>query len=178
MCIRDSNNGVQNISEECESFDFFGQTCSDFGGNSGELRCTDQCTIDSSGCTTGTQGCQPDANEPDNASDMATAISLPFNATGQTLCGDDEDWYRIQLPMGSTYRINLDHEEADGDADIFLFSVVSTDIAVATAALNPSSEMIEYEVTGAVGTDFLLLVDNLVPQDTTNLPYTLSITEI
>ena len=109
---------------------------------------------------------------------MATTINLPFSATEQTLCGDDEDWYRIQLPMGATYRINLDHEESAGDADIFLFSVLSTEIPVGSSFLNPSSEEIEYEVTGSVGTDFLLLVENFVPQDTTNLPYNLSITEI
>lgn len=39
------------IDEECDGSDFDGKECSDFGFSAGDLKCTDECKIDSSGCS-------------------------------------------------------------------------------------------------------------------------------
>ncbi len=44
-------NGVKEAGEECDGTDLGGQTCLDQGFESGTLRCTSQCKLDTSGCT-------------------------------------------------------------------------------------------------------------------------------
>lgn len=44
-------NGVLEPGEVCDGDDFDGQTCQDLGFVGGELGCSDQCTIDATGCS-------------------------------------------------------------------------------------------------------------------------------
>jgi hypothetical protein len=43
--------GAAGSDEDCDGDDFKGRSCEDFGFSEGALACTDQCTIDTSGCS-------------------------------------------------------------------------------------------------------------------------------
>ncbi len=46
--------GVIDVGEQCDGTNLGGKTCSDYGFTSGSLSCTGSCTINTSGCTSGT----------------------------------------------------------------------------------------------------------------------------
>ncbi|MEK7584493.1 MAG: DUF4215 domain-containing protein, partial [Patescibacteria group bacterium] len=47
-------NGIQNTGEQCDNVDFGGASCQTFGFTDGTLRCSGQCTFDTSDCVTNT----------------------------------------------------------------------------------------------------------------------------
>ncbi len=54
-CIPGCGDGMKNLNESCDTNDFNGLSCSDYGKNAGTLSCTNNCTtIDTSGCYTTT----------------------------------------------------------------------------------------------------------------------------
>jgi hypothetical protein len=74
----DCGNGVVDPGEGCDGGNFNGQTCVGLGFDGGQLMCTANCSIDSSGCTNGGGGGQP-------AQGMYSSCLLPedcLNADG------------------------------------------------------------------------------------------------
>ena len=53
----DCGDGVAELDEACDGADLRNATCQSFGFESGELRCSPECTADTSGCA-GVEGCQ------------------------------------------------------------------------------------------------------------------------
>jgi len=49
-------NGVIDENEQCDSYDLDGQICANYGYNGGVLSCKNDCTFDTSGCTSGVGG--------------------------------------------------------------------------------------------------------------------------
>ncbi len=73
-------NGVIDDGEECDTNDFGGLTCTDFGGDTGALTCTQACTINSGNC--------PSCNE---------------SGLVQQLTSDDFDISQLQGRLRETY---------------------------------------------------------------------------
>gem|GEM_PF-2306900 len=79
------------------------------------------------GCAGGTcaaWSCAPDSYDAAGNDARASAASLPFAPAalaGLTLCERDEDWYALDLPAGSSLRVDVafDHAEADIDAALY-----------------------------------------------------------
>jgi cysteine-rich repeat protein len=104
-------NGVAEPGELCDGDDVRGRSCQDLGFDTGEARCTANCTFDTSGCS-GTETCQDgrdndgdgdaDCNDPGCAAACADPCATPeilpdpANVSGetrghavfQTLCAD------------------------------------------------------------------------------------------
>ncbi|WP_437963087.1 DUF4215 domain-containing protein [Sorangium sp. So ce260] len=90
----DCGDGVAELDEACDGADLRNATCQSFGFESGELRCSPECTADTSGCA-GVEGCQDgrdndgdgsaDCSDPEceaACADMCAApVALPDPAT-------------------------------------------------------------------------------------------------
>ena len=109
------------------------------GGGSGVVGATGLVCVDESLCVDvscepgqGCDGgvCSPWACQPDFYDDSAndtressyTLEFAPLVSPGLSLCAGDEDWFRIELPAGSSLRVDLafKHAEADIDAKLFI----------------------------------------------------------
>ncbi|HON26555.1 MAG TPA: hypothetical protein PLJ73_11680, partial [Myxococcota bacterium] len=104
-------NGQIEGEEECDGDNFGGQTCESLNLGSGELVCTANCALDTSGCQL---GCQDDEFEPNNSTSSATAIEAG-EYDNLVICPDNDDYYTIDVCAGGTLTVAIDFEEADGE---------------------------------------------------------------
>lgn len=72
-------------------------------------------------------GCRDDAAEPDNSLETAGPIDLLDEgggrigvADGRVVCGNDIDFYAVEIGPGERLRIELAYDPADGDLDLRL----------------------------------------------------------
>ncbi|XXX71686.1 DUF4215 domain-containing protein [Sorangium sp. So ce134] len=77
-------NGVAELDEACDGADLRGATCESLGFNGGEVRCSPECTADTSGCT-GVEACQ-DGRDNDGDGD-ADCSDPECEAACADLCG-------------------------------------------------------------------------------------------
>ena len=123
--------GVREGLEECDGTDLAGQTCADFGHNSGTLSCAANCTFDSSACAT---------------------IELCGNGVdddGDTLADCDDDdcaGDAVNCPSCGDDVVNQDTEDCDGAAEITT-SCADLGYSHGTVACN---EFCTFDVTGCV----------------------------
>jgi hypothetical protein len=63
--------------------------------------------------------CRPDAYEPNDSAESASALATDANVSA-VACDGDDDWYRIDVRRGQRLRIGLDFHAVDGDLDMAL----------------------------------------------------------
>ena len=142
FCDPDSNICVDCVvAEDCGDPAFF--ECIDNA-------CVFSCTEDA--YETGDSG-----NDNDLSADF-TSISIPFNDTGLTLCGQsEEDWYLVSLTEGAFYDFSLFFIDVMGDVDMELFDIDGT-TRRAYSTSSSDNEYFRYEVLTGEGGDYLLAV--------------------
>ena len=104
--------------------------------------------------------CAEDAYEPNSAANGAdaAAITVPFSATGLTLCGPhDEEWFTFDLPPNTTFRFDARFLHADGDIDMRLFAAGDLAAALVTGSSSSDDESFEWTTDAAGGTFYLKL---------------------
>ena len=80
--------------------------------------------------------CAPDMYEASGNNDQATAVELPFEpliATNLTLCANDRDWYVIDIPPGTSLRIDLGFKDEQADVDLKAFDEAGGNILSSTS---------------------------------------------
>jgi len=80
-CEGGCGNGIREDGEECDTDDFGGQSCGDFGFDGGDLHCTDQCIIDTGACSECGNGFVETGEECDGA-DLAGASCSDLGCGG------------------------------------------------------------------------------------------------
>ena len=92
-------------------------------------------------CTTSAV-CEPDPREPDDSADRARTVTLSggYSSTGNTICGGNDDWYRVSLRTGQTLVVELEFIQTSDDEDLDLHFIDSagTDLTPCTEA-DPST---------------------------------------
>jgi hypothetical protein len=167
--------GKKDPGEQCDGQDLDGKTCTDFGATGGTLICA-ACEFITSGCT-GSTTCTSDELEPNDNETEATQITLPYNKGGLTFCGNEDDWFLMDLQGNTSYELKVTYEADPGD--LYLYLMASNDLQhpVASASTQDGSLVITYDVPDYLGGGFLLLVDAITPDTLRNTPYGLSIAQ-
>ena len=65
------------------------------------------------------EDCEPDGFEPDDGPGQAQLL-VGGEATDRTICGGEEDWYRVQVAGGAFLHAEAVFYQADGDLDLYL----------------------------------------------------------
>lgn len=90
----------------------------------------------------GSDVCEPDSNEPDDDTASARRVSLssPFSSDGNTVCGGNDDWYRVHLSSGQNLVVDLLFIQTsyDQDLDLHFLDEFGTDLTPCTEA-DPST---------------------------------------
>ncbi|MEM6295575.1 MAG: hypothetical protein AAGA54_30155 [Myxococcota bacterium] len=76
--------------------------------------------------------CEDDAAEDDDTFDTASAVTLPFNASGRAICSEDADFFAVDLSTGDTLVQDLTFVHADGDLDLHFHDVDGADLTPCT----------------------------------------------
>lgn len=64
--------------------------------------------------------CDEDANEDNDARDAATVLGSGTTTDGR-YCGEDDDWYALDVDDGCNVLVELDFDPSGGDLDLLLF---------------------------------------------------------
>jgi hypothetical protein len=68
--------------------------------------------------------CTDDSHEDDNTYTQARVVSsTPFSSTGNVICPNNDDWYKVHVTAGKTLTIDLTFNQADStqDLDVHLY---------------------------------------------------------
>lgn len=65
------------------------------------------------------EDCEPDGFEPDDGPSQAQIV-VGGEAKDRTICGGEEDWFRVDAPLGSFLHVEAVFYQADGDLDLYL----------------------------------------------------------
>jgi hypothetical protein len=87
--------------------------------------------------------CEPDAAEDDGGAARARPATIrpdAFEVADQSICADDEDWYRIALAAGETLTADLTFAQlgSNQDLDLHIFDAGSVDLTPCSPA-SPST---------------------------------------
>jgi hypothetical protein len=103
--------------------------------------------------------CADDGHEENDvvgdAKPLPGTANTPFNDL--EVCGDDVDWYTVDVPANHILTVNLEAPNRLGDVDIFLFDPDDTSVAIAQSESVNDSEQFHYESTDS--STVLVLVD-------------------
>jgi hypothetical protein len=92
-----------------------------------ESACAEVTCNDGEGCEAGAcapWACFPDFYDDEGNDTREFAALLPFEAHSEpalTLCAGDEDWFTINVPAGSSLRVDLGFKDAEADIDAKLY---------------------------------------------------------
>ncbi|OGQ18736.1 MAG: hypothetical protein A2138_03980 [Deltaproteobacteria bacterium RBG_16_71_12] len=64
--------------------------------------------------------CEEDANEDNDARDDATVVASGSATVGR-YCGEDDDWYALDVDQGCNVLVELSFDASGGDLDLLLF---------------------------------------------------------
>ncbi|HSN28807.1 MAG TPA: Ig-like domain-containing protein [Kofleriaceae bacterium] len=65
--------------------------------------------------------CTDDSNEDDDTYSQARATTFPsFSSTGNQICPNDDDWYKVSLYAGETMTVDLTFTQSTSDQDLDL----------------------------------------------------------
>ncbi len=70
--------------------------------------------------------CTDDAREDDNSYSQARVVSTtPFSSTGNVICPNNDDWYKVHLIAGKTLTMDLTFAQSNStqDLDIHLYNI-------------------------------------------------------
>lgn len=70
--------------------------------------------------------CTDDTKEDDNTYSQARVVSTtPYSSTGNVICPNNDDWYKVHLTAGKTLTIDLTFNQASSsqDLDIHLYNI-------------------------------------------------------
>jgi len=66
-------------------------------------------------CTT---TCVDDGHEDDNSYSQARVASLPYTSTGNTICPNNDDWYKVRLTTGQRLIMDLTFTQSNATQDL------------------------------------------------------------
>jgi hypothetical protein len=153
-------NGQIEGEEECDGDNFGGQTCESLNLGSGELVCTANCALDTSGCEL---GCQDDEFEPNNSTSSATAIEAG-EYDNLVICPDNDDYYTIDVCAGGTLTVAIDFEAAEGELKAQLIDEngdaldEANPLTYVNASADPVSVILQVVGVEGAGNDYSLTV--------------------
>ncbi len=124
------------------------------------LTCVDETACDGVTCAPGegcaggmcaAWSCAPDsydANGNDTREAAASLMFAPAALTGLTLCERDEDWYVLELPAGSSLRVDIAFDHAEGDIDAQLYFDDETSPAVTSLSGSDNERLVALPAEG------------------------------
>ncbi len=102
--------------------------------------------------------CVADRSEPNNARSSATAINdNPFQAQGLTICGDDQDFFAVDLERGERLSVSLTFSHAQGDIDALILGAAG-DSPLAVADSVTDNEELALDQAPQTGTYFVVVL--------------------
>ncbi len=69
--------------------------------------------------------CVDDSREDDNTYSQARIATLPYSSTANSICPDNDDWYKVRVNAGKTLTIDLTFAQSNStqDLDVHLYNV-------------------------------------------------------
>lgn len=119
----------------------------------------------------------PDAAEPNNNAQAATALNSGTPVTGYIACRGDEDWYVIDVPPGRTLGLQLDSAVANYQPTLRLYDAQSN-LLVEEQNLAGSVEataIARFEVLPGAGQYLVSVTDDNNEDGDPQIPYTLKV---
>jgi hypothetical protein len=111
-------------------------------------------------CNSGWSGslcatCNDDSFEPNNGTFDAKQITAPSFNDSLVLCRNNEDWFFINLVTGHEITVTLNHINASGNIDIFLYREYPFNLVAWSSTTNNIEQMIHLVNVGEAGKYFI-----------------------